>query len=314
MKTRTLVVATGDYLHTRGLDGVTLADEFVIRHVLDKPSQVFADALSASAPYDVAEASLATTWMLAAAQDTRFVPLPVFTSRMFRWSSLYMRADTAPLQKREPLHVGMIRYGQTAAVWARSHLREAMPVGHPQPHWWIAQRQPWVPDSLPLHEAEDLPALEQMLVDKKLDVLISTRLPAAFESGRVTRLFADWAVREQQALQAGHSAPVMHTLLLRRTLLDDAPGLARDVLRLFERVRDQAWAWLIDTDKSGLPVPSQHAWLAGLGATATADSVWPYRLDANRSVLARFARLMHEQGLTPELITPEQVFGHCGAL
>ena len=307
--TETLTVATGDYLHVRGLEGMSVGDELrITKHHIDKPSRIFSQALSDAAPYDVAEASLATTWMLAAGGDTRFVPLPVFTSRMFRWSSLYVRAGTAPLASAAPLRVGMVRFGQTAAVWARALLREALPANAPAPQWWIAQTQPWLPTSLEVRKAEDQGALEQMLLAGELDVLISTRLPRGFTDGQVTRLFADWTARERQALDAGKPMPIMHTLLLRRTLLARWPTLAPALVALFEQARDQAWAWLTDTDKSGLPVPSQHAWLEAVGGPGAASRVWPYGLAANREVLVHFAQLMHAQRLTPVYVPPEQVF------
>jgi 4,5-dihydroxyphthalate decarboxylase len=309
MTEQTLVVATGDYLHTRDLDGLTLGGgAFKFQHVVDKPSHVFRDALSSKAPYDIAEASLATIWMLAAASDRRFVPLPVFTSRMFRWSALYVRSGSKPLEMSAPLRVGMVRFGQTAAVWARTHLRDSMPAAGAQPQWWIAQTQPWLPDAISLNKAPDEGALTQMLLDGALDVLISTRVPAAFGSGRIERLFGDWAMRERQALQAGEHAPVMHALLVRRALVERVPGLADAVVQEFEHARDRAWRWLFDTDKSGLPVPAQHGWLADSGASDDAARVWPYGLDGNRDVLTRFAQLMHEQGLTEEPIPPQRVF------
>ena len=312
----TLKVATGDYLHTRELDGLVVGGAFKFQHVIDKPSHVFRDALSASAPYDIAECSLATIWMLAAAADRRFVPLPVFTSRMFRWSSLYIHAGTSPLDQMTGmntgadarLRVGMVRFGQTAAVWARTHLREVMPSSAALPQWWIAESQPWVPASVSVHKAADEDALAQMLLDGELDVLISTRVPEAFTRGLMERLFPDWATRERQALLAGEPTPVMHALLIRRALLEQEPSLAGHVIRQFEQARDRAWRWLFDTDKSGLPVPAQHGWLADSGQVEDAARIWPYGLDANHEILSRFAQLMHEQGLTGEPIPPARVF------
>ena len=115
-------------------------------------------------------------------------------------------------------------------------------------------------------------------------------------------------MRERQALQAGQHAPIMHALLIRRALLEGAPGLASEVLRLFEQARDRAWRWLFDMDKSGLPVPAQHGWLADSGEPEDAARVWPYGLEDNQVVLTRFAQLMHEQGLTDVPIPPQRVF------
>ncbi|MGH3263738.1 MAG: hypothetical protein ACRDNS_17300, partial [Trebonia sp.] len=38
------------------------------------------------------------------------------------------------------------------------------------------------------------------------------------------------------------------------------------------------------------------------------DDYWSYGLDANREVLATFLRYHHEQGLSPRLLQPEDLF------
>ena len=42
--------------------------------------------------------------------------------------------------------------------------------------------------------------------------------------------------------------------------------------------------------------------------TMFGENWWPYGLEANHECLARMARYAHEQGLTPHVLAPEQLF------
>ena len=67
--------------------------------------------------WDVSELSFAKYVALRAKGDERFVALPIFPSRMFRHSSLYVRAD-GPLRSISDLsgrRVGIPEWAQTAS-------------------------------------------------------------------------------------------------------------------------------------------------------------------------------------------------------
>ncbi len=74
--------------------------------------------------WDASELSFAKYVALRAKGDERFVALPIFPSRMFRHSSLYVRAD-GPLRSISDLkghRVGIPEWAQTAAVYSRGFL------------------------------------------------------------------------------------------------------------------------------------------------------------------------------------------------
>lgn len=306
-----LTIATGDYAHTRGLGQpgrrVHERREIAIDHVVDKPAAIFRRALQEPLPYDVAEMSLATTYVLAARGDPRFVALPVFTSRMFRHSAFYVREGVRRPEDLKGGRIGVVRYGMTAAVWARALLAEGYGIVPGELEWWIGERQFFRPSGVTLNEADGPAALEAMLVAGELDCLLSVGEPAAFRAGQVRRLFPDFGAAEKAHYRRTGIHPIMHTVLVKRALVDAHPWLPPVLLAAFDDAKQAALEWITDTDASSLPVPFQHGWATEVRALMNGDP-WPYGLEPNRKVLARFGELMHAQGLTERTLEPEEVF------
>lgn len=306
-----LTIATGDYAHTRPLQGGRVDAEgdgvFDINWVCDRPGAIFRRTFDQDAPYDVAEMSLATTWALSDRGVRDFVALPVFPSRMYRLSGFYVRDDVVDPKQLAGGRVGVVRYGQTAAVWSRAVLQHDYGIDIAGIEWWVAERQPIEPEKATIRQAQSHDDLESMLADGALDCLIATSVPAVFTQGRVHRLFSDWAERERSDHSNTGFVPIMHTLLIRRSLAETCPRLPAAVVDRFEAAKRSAFAWLRDTDASSLPVPLHHGWVEN-AFRGGVDDPWPYGLSANRPVLDRFAGYMHEQGLTRRQISPEEVY------
>src|SRR5262245_65433905 len=92
--------------------------------------------------FDVSEMSLSSYTILRSEGDTRFIAIPVFPSRVFRHSALYVRADS-PIESPEDLkgkRVGVGDYQMTAAVWLRGFLPHECDVKPAEIGWVTAQR------------------------------------------------------------------------------------------------------------------------------------------------------------------------------
>ena len=90
-----LSLAIGEYDHVRDvLDGTVPVPGFDLT-VLRLPVEEMFYRFIVHGEFDVAEVSLAKVVAFAAQDDLRFVPLPVFPSRVFRHSSIYVRTDGA---------------------------------------------------------------------------------------------------------------------------------------------------------------------------------------------------------------------------
>src|SRR5215831_20683957 len=119
-----LTLAIGEYDHARDLFDGTVQVEGVDLTVLRLPVEEMFYRFIMHGEFDVSEVSLAKMAAFAALDDRRFVPLPVFPSRVFRHSSIYVRSD-AGIKRPEDLagkRVGVPEWAQTAAVYSRGLL------------------------------------------------------------------------------------------------------------------------------------------------------------------------------------------------
>jgi 4,5-dihydroxyphthalate decarboxylase len=99
----------------------------------------------------------------------------------------------------------------------------------------------------------------------------------------------------------------MHTLVVRRTLLEGHPWLAGNLLLAFEAAKQRSVARLLHEGVTSAPLP----WIAQAVSRAKevfGDDFWPYGIDANRSTLNAFLRWAHEQGVCHKLLAPEDLF------
>ncbi|MEU6994470.1 hypothetical protein ABZ953_27915 [Streptomyces sp. NPDC046465] len=71
------------------------------------------------------------------------------------------------------------------------------------------------------------------------------RTGATDKSPNVTRLFEDFASVERDYYNRTGIFPIMHTVVIRRDLLQERPGLAHHVYRAFSRAKDVSAAELL---------------------------------------------------------------------
>jgi 4,5-dihydroxyphthalate decarboxylase len=84
------------------------------------------------------------------------------------------------------------------------------------------------------------------------------------------------------------------------------------VLKAFEQSKRVALAQLGDTSATKVTLPFIEEWLMEARALMGED-FWSYGAAANRKTLETFLRHHHRQGLSPRLVTVEELF-HPGTL
>src|SRR4030088_3846261 len=127
----TVSVAGVDYDRTRALfDGtVAIAGCETICCAMS-PEEAFNRALRHQ-EFDITELSLSNSMALVAQGANAYVAIPVFPSRLFRHSSIYVRSARG-IEHPEDLRgkvIGVPEYAMTAAVWIRGILQDEYGVG-----------------------------------------------------------------------------------------------------------------------------------------------------------------------------------------
>jgi 4,5-dihydroxyphthalate decarboxylase len=257
---------------------------------------------------------------LSAEDPAPFVAIPVFPSRSFRHSGVYVHAESG-IETPEQLAgrtVGVAEYQLTANVWIRGILadRHGVPVNSVR-YRTGGLHEPGRPEKLPIRLPPDVDitpiepgqTLSQMLADGTIDAVYSPRTPRSFVvgDGRVRRLFADFRLAESQYYADTGIFPVMHVVVIRRDVYERNRWAAQSLTDAFEEARRIAMTGMAETAGLRYMLPWLVADLEYVQRVLGAD-YWTYGLPGNESSLGTLLRYANEQGLIPEPYPVHQLF------
>jgi 4,5-dihydroxyphthalate decarboxylase len=315
-----LSIAIGDYDRVRPLaQGRVAIDgcEPVFMHL--EPEEVFFRAFRQEA-FDVCELSLSTFALRTARGDCPYVSVPVFPSRTFRHTAIYIRTDRG-IARPEDLkgkRVGVPEYQVTANVWARAILLDDYGVD-PSHIRWIqgGQEEPGriekaafePPEGVRITPAPAGKTLSGMLEAGELDGLIAPRAPSCFMRGapNVGWLFPDPQAAAADWYRRTGVFPIMHLLGVRASLVERHPWLPMALCKAFEESKRLAMAALAEPAAPKVSLPFLDEQVRAAQALMGEDW-WPYGLERNRVTLETFLQHHHRQGLSPRKLAPEELF------
>jgi 4,5-dihydroxyphthalate decarboxylase len=315
-----LTLACWSYDRTRALlDGRVRADGIDLT-CLDLPVEETFFRMLRHREFDVAEMSLSSYVVSLFADDPPFVAIPVFPSRFFRHSCIYVNAAAGITRPAELAGrtVGTPEYQMTAPVWIRGILAD----DHGVPVTGVRYatgglEEPGRPEKLSL----DLPpgirverigadrTLSAMLAAGEIDALYTARAPSSFTdgSGRVRRLFEDFPLVEREYFRRTRIFPIMHTVVIRRDVYERHRWVAQSLVKAFAAAQRQAYEDLAHTAALKIMLPWLPAHLEE-ARREMGDDFWPYGLPRNHEALATFLRYSHEQGLSKRRLVPGELF------
>ena len=314
-----LSLAIGDYDHVRDFtQGVVRADGIDITHLCLSVEEIFY-RFTKFREWDVSEMSLGKYAALISQGDATLSAIPVFPSRAFRLSSIYVRRDGA-VKKAHDLagkRVGIPEWAQTAAVYTRGYLVHELGIPLAEIEWVQAGvNQPGRVEKVALklpagvrYRSAPERSLSEMLLAGEIDAVMSARPPTPFTENHpnVTRLFTDFRAAEEAYWRKTRIFPIMHVVALRRELLAEYPWTAMNLYKAFEEAKDRSLARASDATASHLPIPWGHAYAADARALF-GDDFWPYGIEPNRPTLEAFLQFAHEQGVCHRRLAPEELF------
>jgi 4,5-dihydroxyphthalate decarboxylase len=257
---------------------------------------------------------------LSAGEEAPFVAIPVFPSRSFRHSGIYVHAGSG-IERPEQLAgriVGVAEYQLTANVWIRGILAEhyGVPVASVR-YRTGGLHEPGRPEKLAVSLPADVEVapigpgqtLSDMLASGEIDALYTPRTPRSFAEGhpKVARLFPDFRAVESAYWRRTGIFPIMHVVVIRADVYRRDRWVARSLMEAFAAARGIALTGLDETASLRYMLP----WLPDDVASVRAvlgDDYWTYGVDGNEAALAAIARYAFEQGLTPRAYAPQELF------
>ena len=283
-----------------------------------KPDECFYRAFS-NAEFEISELSASSYVVAVERGGFPYVAVPVFPSRMFRHSSIYIRRDAGikePADLRGRL-IGIPEYQMTVGLWARGLLSDIYDVKPEQMKWRtggleMPGRKEKQALKLPAGlEVQPIPAdqtLSRMLVEGGIDALISAIKPSCWGvSKNVVRLFPDYRQAERDYFRETGIFPIMHILGVRRDMVERHAWLPASVYKAFDESKAVCMTALEEFGTLAVTLP----WLIPeLEETKElmGENFWPYGIEENRKSLETLTRYVHEQGLTSRRVSVDDMF------
>jgi 4,5-dihydroxyphthalate decarboxylase len=314
-----LTLAVSRYDHVEDLTAGRIVPEGIRLTCLSLPVEEIFFRFLKYREWEVSELSLAKYASLISQGDTSLTAIPVFPSRIFRHSSIYIRRD-GPVRAPADLagrRVGLPEWAQTAAVYSRGLLAHQYGLDLASIDWIQAGVNESgraekvaldLPPGIRLAPARDK-SLSQMLVEGEVDAVLSAHAPDCFEQGHpnVRRLFEDYMAVEADYYRATGIFPIMHVVALKRALVEAHPWIAMSLLKAFEEAKRRSVARALEVTAPRFPIPwcYEHARRA---QELFGEDYWPYGIEANRTTLDAFLGYAHEQGVCHRRLAPEDLF------
>jgi 4,5-dihydroxyphthalate decarboxylase len=314
-----LSIACGDYDRTRALiSGEVQIDGVDPIYMALNPEEMFFRAMRYE-DFDISELSFSSYMVKTAKGDCPYVAVPVFLSRAFRHTSIYVRKDR--IKKPQDLigkRVGLPEYQLTANVWARAILQDDYGVspsdmqfvrggidtpGRPE------KIKLQLPSDIRIEDAPDGITISDMLDRGELDGFIAPRPPsgAALNNPNVGWLFNDPTSVAKEYYSRTKVFPIMHVVGIRKTLVAKHPWLPAAVYKAFSQAKTLALEKLSDTSATKVTLPFVEEQLKAARETLGSD-FWSYGVGPNRATLETFLRHHHGQGLSHKLMSVNEIF------
>jgi 4,5-dihydroxyphthalate decarboxylase len=315
-----LTFACWNYDRTRALADGRVRPEGIELNYLDLPVEETFFRMLRHREFDVAEMSLSSYVVSLFRKPQPFIAIPVFPSRFFRHSSIYIHA-AAGIRKPKDLigkRVGNPEYQMTAPVWIRGILADHYGVPVKSVTYFSGgEEEPNRPEKLKLDLPPDIrverigakQTLSAMLASGEIDALYTARMPSSFArgDGKVKRLFENYVEVEKKYFGETGIFPIMHTVAIRREVYEKNRWIAQSLTKALTAAQRETYADLYQTAALKVMLPWLIAHVEDTRREMGMD-FWPYGLEANRKTLSTFLRYSHEQGLSKRSLQPEDLF------
>jgi len=301
------------------LDGTVKPDGIDLIPTVLHPSELFWRQLH-FAEFAVAEMSCSSFLIVTAHGDTRFVGLPIFTTRRFFHTSILVSRKSGietPADLRGK-RVGVPEYQQTAALWARGVLQHEFGIAPKDMEFWM-ERTPEMshggatgfvpPPGVIVHQIPADKSIGSMMLAGELDAVLH------YLSGRnlVDRsradlannpdfkyLFADPIAEGVRYYRKTGLLPINHQAVVRRDVFEREPWVVLNLIKAFKRANDIA-------DERRVEHVADHL-ATGLLSGDAKTPLLRHGVKANRKVIETIAQYSLEQALTQRLIKIEELY------
>ena len=315
-------VACAEYDRTRAIkDGRVRIDGCDVTYLPLEPEELFFRAFR-SHDFDVAELSLSSYLMTTTRGRCPYVAVPVFPSRHFRHSAIFIKTDRGIKGPKDLVgrKVGLPEYQQTANVWMRGIFKDDYGVDPASINWFTGgQDEPGRDERTPLSLTNGVKVqpigahqtLTRMLVDGELDAVFSARELSAWVKGaaNIDLMFPDYKQVEIDYYKRTGHFPIMHLIGVKKDLVAQHPWLPGAVYKAFNQAKSLAIMELQEYAACKATLPWPEAAVAEAQKLMGTD-FWRYGVKENARDIEKLISYSLDQGLIERSISLEELFHH----
>lgn len=314
-----LTFAASEYDHLNDLTSGVIQPEGIDLNCLKLTIEETFFRFTKFREWDVSEMSMGKYTSLKSQDDETVTAIPVFPSRVFRQSSLYVLAGS-PIENAEDLRgkrIGIPEWAQTASIYTRGWLAHQIGIPLQEIEWIQAGvNQPGrvekvalkLPDGVRYSNAPEK-SLTGMLMAGEIDCVMSAHPPAPFEAGgdEIVMVYPNYREVEEQYYRDTGIFPIMHVIALRGDVFRENRWIAMNLFKAFEQAKNNSLERAREITATRFP----FAWCYEAAARARqifGDDMLPYGVEANRTTLDAFLQYGFEQGVCHRRLAVEELF------
>ena len=269
--------------------------------------------------FDVSELSISEYVSMTGAGICPFIAIPVFISRVFRHGFIFYneRSGIRGPKDLAGKRIGVPLYTQSAALWVRGHLTSQYGVDLSGVRWVQgaveaagSHGKPFAPPLLVpanVEQNESPYSLDELLARGEIDALIGSRKPASLGNGEVKRLFPNYREVERAFFQKTHIFPIMHLMVMKRSVHERHPWVANSLYRAFVEAKNKQRERLSYAGMLVSSLPWQLPDMEEVDEVFGGDA-FPYGIEPNRPTLEALMAHMVEQNFIAKPIPIEDLF------
>lgn len=307
------------------VDGSVKIGQYPHKFTKGSIGDINTNIFSGSQDFDIAEIGLHPFMLEFANNNFRdYFLLPIFPLRVFRHKSVFVNRDGKVKTPKDLLgkRIGTPGYSSTSLTWLRGIFQDEYGVSPKDVTWVISQKdssthasgnissqEQVVPDGIKMEYGTPGKDESELLLSGEVDALFHAAEPAAYAKGdpNVIRLFQDSRKVEQEFYQKTGIFPIMHGVVIRKSLAEQYPDIIESVYNAYNEAKDKDFMLM---KKLGWAFDSLPWFAQEFEATKSVmgEDYWPYGIKNNRKSLEALFRYSYEQGLASKHLTIEEIF------
>jgi 4,5-dihydroxyphthalate decarboxylase len=309
----TLSMSCGPYDRARALIDKSVKPDGIELNITVNDDDVDRQLKAAGGDFDICEFFTGTYIADLPFKKLGFTAIPIFVKRMFRHSYIYINKN-AGIHSPKDLNgkrVGVQTWITSAALWAKGMLEDDHGVDLASIQWvaWQPVRMPdWQkPNWLNLDLSHTGIKQFDLLARGEIDAAITTEIWAPDRHPDIDFLFPDYGAREREYFKRTRCFPIMHTLLIRDSVLEKNPWVARSIFDAWEASKQI----LYRQEREWERIHKTSLWYRALWEEerATAgDDIYVWGFAKTRHEVDVMLRYAHRQGVTQQRYQPEDLF------